>query len=188
MASQPKVLYLTFDDGPAMPYTRDLLDILDQADAQVTFFQMGREAAAYPWIVRRVAREGHAIGNHSWSHPDLTTLEPPDIDAELRRTRAAQFGLAGPCVRPPYGRVNEDVRTTAQDLGLRIILWDVDVGDWEERPVADLVADLREATHPGAVILMHDGIGPRHNNVAAVAQMIPWWKRQGYRLKPLPGC
>ena len=187
-AAPPRVVYLTFDDGPAAPYTAELLDILKEADAQVTFFQMGREAAAHPWILRRAAREGHALGNHSWSHPDLTTLERSEIDAELRRTRAAQLGLAGPCFRPPYGRVNADVREVADALGLRLVLWDEDVGDWVERPVTELVADLRAATRPGVVILMHDGIGPRENNIAAVAQMIPWWKRQGYRLKALPAC
>lgn len=187
-ATPPKVVYLTFDDGPSMPYTGDLLDILAKADAQVTFFQMGREAASHPWLVRRIAREGHGLGNHSWSHPDLTTLDRQAIEVELRRTQGAQLGLAGPCFRPPYGRANHDVREVADELGLQLVLWDEDVGDWVERPVADLVADLREATRPGVVILMHDGIGPRQNNVAAVAQMIPWWKRHGYLLKALPTC
>lgn len=187
-AAPPRIVYLTFDDGPATPYTAELLDIFEEADAQVTFFQMGREAAVHPWLVRRAAREGHGLGNHSWSHPDLTSLERSEIDVELRRTRTAQLGLAGPCFRPPYGRVNADVREVAKALGLGLVLWDEDVGDWVERPVTELVADLKAATRPGVVILMHDGIGPRENNVAAVEQMIPWWKRQGYELKALPEC
>lgn len=187
-ADQSRVLYLTFDDGPTMEFTTGLLDALAKFDAHATFFQMGREAALHPRLVRRMAREGHALGNHSWSHPDLTTLTSAQVAEELAKTTAAQLGLAGPCFRPPYGDVNDVVRAVAAAQGLKVILWESDVGDWVERPVADLVADLRAATEPGAVILMHDGFGPRQNNVEAIRQMLPWWASRGYRLEAIPGC
>lgn len=187
-ADQPKILYLTFDDGPTLEFTAPLLDALAPYDAHVTFFQMGREAAAHPYLVRRIVREGHAIGNHSWSHPDLTTLDEATMTTELATTEAAQQGLAGPCLRPPYGEVNALVRTVAARLGLQIVLWNRDVGDWVERPVADLVESLKAATSPGVIIVMHDGAGPRQNNVTAVERMLPWWTKRGYVLKALPAC
>jgi peptidoglycan/xylan/chitin deacetylase (PgdA/CDA1 family) len=183
-----RVLYLTFDDGPAAPYTDQILDLLDAAGARATFFMVGRVAAESPDLVRRVAAAGHALGNHSWSHADLLTLSPAAVRRELADTQDALLGDGGPCMRPPYGLIDESVASVATDLGLVPVMWTGQAGDWNRRPVAQLVRRMQEATQPGAVLLLHDGGGPRDRTVAAVARLLPWWSDQGYRLEPLPAC
>lgn len=189
LAKGPKEpLYLTFDDGPSWEFTAPLLALLDQYEAKATFFQIGYEADSHPYLVRRIARAGHALGNHSWSHPDLTTLSPDEIRLELLRTVVAQQGLAGPCMRPPNGAIDDKVEAVAKELGLAPVMATGNAGDWLIRPVADIMADMKQATRPGAILLLHDGVGPRENTLVAVARLLPWWKQQGYDLLPVPAC
>ncbi len=188
VVKRDKPLYLTFDDGPSWEFTAPLLALLDQYEAKATFFQIGYEAEDHPYLVRRIARQGHALGNHSWSHPDLTGLSPEEIRQELLRTVVAQQGLAGPCMRPPNGAIDDKVTAVAKELGLTPVMSTGDAGDWLVRPVADIMADMKEATRPGAILLLHDGVGPRENTLVAVARLLPWWKQQGYDLLPVPDC
>lgn len=183
-----RVVYLTFDDGPAPPYTDDLLTLLANAGARATFFMVGRAAAADPQTVQLVADGGHALGNHSWSHADLLTLSRDQVRRELASTQEALLGHGGPCMRPPYGLIDESVAAVAGSLGLTPVMWTGHAGDWNRRPVSVLVERMQQATRPGAVLLLHDGGGPRDRTVAAVAELLPWWAEQGYRLEPLPTC
>jgi peptidoglycan/xylan/chitin deacetylase (PgdA/CDA1 family) len=189
LAKKPdKPLYLTFDDGPSWEFTAPMLALLDEYDAKATFFQIGYEARDHPYLVRRIARQGHALGNHSWSHPDLTTLTPEEIRLELLRTVVAQQGLAGPCMRPPNGAIDDKVEAVVKEMGLTPVMATGNAGDWLIRPVAEIMADMKEATRPGAILLLHDGVGPRENTLVAVARLLPWWKQQGYDLLPVPEC
>lgn len=189
LAKKPdKPLYLTFDDGPSWEFTAPILTLLDQYNAKATFFQIGYEARDHPYLVRRIARQGHALGNHSWSHPDLTMLTPEEIRLELLQTVVAQQGLAGPCMRPPNGAIDEKVEAVIKEMGLTSVMATGNAGDWLIRPVADIMADMKEATRPGAILVLHDGVGPRENTLAAVARLLPWWKQQGYDLLPVPAC
>jgi peptidoglycan/xylan/chitin deacetylase (PgdA/CDA1 family) len=184
---QGKVIYLTFDDGPAAQ-TADVLKLLRANDARVTFFVLGQQAAANPGMVKRIHDEGHAIGNHSWDHTDLKTLTRAEIVSQLERTQRAAAPYIGACMRPPYGAVNSKVGTTSESLGLQPIMWTAQAWDWRPPPTSKIVADMKSGTTDGAVLLLHDGGGDRTNTVDALKELLPWWKRDGYRLAAIPTC
>lgn len=182
--STEKVLYLTFDDGPSAQTPR-LLRILDKHDARVTFFVTGGAAASNRSVVRTMHRQGHAIGNHTWSHPRLTLIPTPRVRSELVRTRSVVGPAMAPCMRPPYGMVNERVAKASIAAGFQPVLWTAHIEDWAPHSLAWTVRRLQADTRPGAVILMHDTHG---QTVAAVQRMLPRWVRQGYRFAPVPVC
>lgn len=181
--SSQKVLYLTFDDGPA-PATPRLLAALKKHGAQATFFVTGY-AASQPGMVRRMHADGHAIGNHTWNHPRLTQVSTPVVRSELLRVRKAVGPRMGPCMRPPYGLVDERVARASIAAGFQPVLWTAHIEDWAPHSFAWTVDQLRKGTKPGAVILMHD---THTQTVAAVEKMLPRWKRQGYSLQTVPTC
>ena len=146
---------LTLDDGPS-GLTDGILDALRDRHAAATFFMLGRNAQNRPDTVRRVSAEGHQIGNHTWNHPDLTTLSDERIAAELRSTADLLRSLSGQSVstfRPPYGALNDRVLGVA---GMPAILWSVDTRDWAGRSDDDLLAYSVGAPRVGTIMLMHD--------------------------------
>jgi len=183
-----KVIYLTFDDGPWVPYTQQMLRVLKDNDAIATFFVVGEMVQEHPDLVPKIVAAGHAIGNHTWSHPQLPTLTDSQIKEELRSTAEVVGPAMGPCMRPPYGATNERVRAITKSMGYHTYLWTDWAVDWEQPPVADLLESLRNATQDKANILLHDGGGDRPNTVEAVSIMIPRWKKQGYTFEALPRC
>lgn len=189
--SEQKVLYLTFDDGPARD-TEALLTELEAAGGKATFFVLGQQAAEIPSMVRRIVAGGHAIGNHTWDHPELTSLSTAEVADQLSRTteavNSAVPGGMGSCMRPPYGLIDDNVAAVSLAQQLQPILWTAHAEDWNQPSVTAMVADLREATRPGSVILLHDGGGGRQNTLDAVAAMLPEWRTQGYSLAPIPAC
>jgi peptidoglycan/xylan/chitin deacetylase (PgdA/CDA1 family) len=180
-----KVIYLTFDDGPVPGYTPKLLDLLDSHEARATFFVLGVAAVGQPALIKRMVREGHAVANHTWDHPQLTSLSKAAVRSQLRRTTRATRGAMGGCMRPPYGLINTRAAREALSQGLMPVLWTGHMEDWNTHPVSWYVARLRDATKPGAIILMHD---THAATITAVAQMLPEWRKQGYRLATIPRC
>ena len=189
--SEQKVLYLTFDDGPARD-TEALLTQLAAAGGKATFFVLGQQAAENPALLRRIVAGGHAIGNHTWDHPELTSLSADEVADQFSRTteavNTAVPGGMGSCMRPPYGLIDDNVAAVSLAQQLQPILWTAHAEDWNQPSVTAMVADLREATRPGSVILLHDGGGGRQNTLDAVAAMLPEWRAQGYILAPIPAC
>ena len=184
-----KVLYLTTDDGPWTPHTTQMLDLLKKHDARATFFLMGERSRKHPSIVKRIYREGHAVGNHTWNHANLTKEDDLAIRQQLFWTaRELGFERVGACMRPPYGATNERVRAISRDEGYRTVMWDDHADDWRNPPIDEIVETLREATKPGAVLLVHDGGGNRYNTVAALRVLVPEWIEDGYRLEPVKSC
>lgn len=147
---------LTFDDGPEVSTTPQILDILARQQIHATFFVIGQRVAGREAIVHRAFQQGNEIGNHSWSHPDLSTLPPEQVEEQLQRTQQAIAGAGVPAprlLRPPYGAVDDMV---AAHNNLTVIRWNVDPEDWKERDPAKIDQSLYEHVHPGAIILMHD--------------------------------
>ncbi len=179
-----KVLYLTFDDGPSR-YTPDLLTALRRHKAQVTFFVAGGPADAHPAAIRRMHRDGHAIGNHTWWHPRLTQVSTKRVRAELRTTQRAVGPAMAPCMRPPYGLIDQRVAKAAIAEGFQPVMWTAHIEDWAPHSLTWTVRRLHKDTRPGAVILLHD---THSQTVAAVKAMLPRWHKQGYRLAPVPAC
>lgn len=181
-----KVAYLTFDDGPNARFTPQVLSLLKQYNAKATFFMIGSSAKANPALVRRVRAQGHAIGNHTYSHPWLNKLSAAGIRSQLTRTDAV-IGRTT-CMRPPGGFVNNTVRKVARSQGKSVVMWSVDTRDWA-RPGAGVVS--RNALRParnGSVILMHDGGGPRQQTIAGLRTVLKTMTAQGYRFEKLPAC
>ncbi len=184
--SQGKVLYVTFDDGPGTE-TQQVLDLLAEHHAKATFFVVGRQLALHPRMVKREQQAGHAVGNHTWSHPDLANLSSKHVKEQLTLTAAAVPGM-GHCMRPPYGSIDATAGQAATELGFQPILWTDQAWDWKPPTVDKIVGDLKAGTKPGAVILLHDGADNRGNTVAALKKMLPSWASQGYVLKAIPAC
>ncbi|WP_030038011.1 polysaccharide deacetylase family protein, partial [Streptomyces resistomycificus] len=162
-----KCIALTFDDGPAVPETATLLTYLTQNNARATFFTVGQNVAAHPDLVRAEARAGNEVGNHSWSHPDLTKLTAGQVAYQLNRTSAAikdATGKAPTLFRPPYGAVNSTVRRAT---GLSPVLWTLDTEDWKYPDAAKVAQSVVGKVKRNDVVLMHD-IHP--TSVAAVPE------------------
>jgi peptidoglycan-N-acetylglucosamine deacetylase len=173
---------MTFDDGPHPTLTPQLLDMLKTRRIKATFFLIGENAAAHPDIVRRIAAEGHEIGNHSWSHPQLTKLKPAALREELERTTSTIAEIIGkPLVvmRPPYGATSDYINHWInREFGMKVILWSVDPLDWKYRNSASVERRILAEARPGAIILSHD-IHP--TTVAAMPEVLDSLLAKGYK-------
>jgi peptidoglycan/xylan/chitin deacetylase (PgdA/CDA1 family) len=187
---RPNELALTFDDGPNPAWTPRLLDLLAAHGVHATFFLIGRFAHAEPGLVRRIAEEGHLIGNHSWSHPNLARTPANRVVEELKQTSDMVEQLIGKPVqyfRPPFGARRPFVLRAVRDLGMIPVTWNAMTNDWVE-PSADRIAErLRlkietNTRHSSASnIVLHDGghrgLGAnRGPSVNAAAQLLTTYK------------
>jgi peptidoglycan/xylan/chitin deacetylase (PgdA/CDA1 family) len=160
---------LTFDDGPE-PETQALLDQLKQNNMRATFFLIGEKALAYPHVAQRIVGEGHDVGNHSFSHPDLTKLTPGEIDAELQHAQSAirtVTGVTPRFARPPGGGTNEAVLAAFTRAHMENVLWTQDTRD-TTGVGAETIFRVVARTQPGGVVTMHS----RMPNTAATIPMI----------------
>jgi peptidoglycan-N-acetylglucosamine deacetylase len=151
---------MTFDDGPSAENTPRLLEMLRQRNIKATFFLIGQNAATNPDLVRRILAEGNEVGNHSWTHPQLSKLSDDRVTAEITKTQDAikqASGFTPTILRPPYGAITPRQRAWIESqFGLNIILWSVDPFDWK-RPGASVITQrILSQVRPGAIILSHD--------------------------------
>lgn len=151
---------MTFDDGPSATLTPKLLDLLAARHIKVTFFVIGENVAEHPEIVARAAREGHEIGNHSWSHPNFAKMSQESVRSQLQRTDDAIKNATGKrptLMRPPYGSLTEREKHWIHDeFGYQIILWYVDPYDWKRPGPAVVRNRILKETRPGSIVLSHD--------------------------------
>jgi peptidoglycan-N-acetylglucosamine deacetylase len=177
--ARPGELALTFDDGPNPVWTPRLLDVLAQNNVQATFFLLGGFARGEPDLVRRIATAGHLIGNHSWSHPDLSCTSAAQIRDELSRTSETLAQITGAPIRffrPPFGARRPAVFRIARELGLTPVLWNAMTSDWSEpsaeRIIARLAMKIDRLTQSGQAvnIVLHDGghCGPGANREPSI--------------------
>lgn len=192
----PMVMALTFDDGPSPQYTVQVLDRLRDHSVRATFFVCGDNVVRYPAVVRRIVREGHALGNHTWSHPRLDGLDTANVREQIQRTQTAITRISGhrPVLfRAPYGRFTDSSLALCDELGLRPISWSVDPKDWTN-PGADAIAGrVLASAASGAIVLNHDGVeggddnpqpgsgADRSQTVAALNTYLPRLIAAGYR-------
>jgi peptidoglycan/xylan/chitin deacetylase (PgdA/CDA1 family) len=179
---------LTFDDGPwPDPPTVDFLKVLEHYHVPATFFEIGDQISQYDpggALERRMLADGDMIGDHTWTHPDMTTLSATEQRSQLLQTadaiKSATHGFR-PCIwRPPYGAVNSEVISLARSLGFITIQWDVDTVDWSLPGTAVIYQRAVNGAHNGAIILQHFGGGPRYETLAALPQEITTLKARGY--------
>ncbi|WP_019120635.1 polysaccharide deacetylase family protein [Brevibacillus massiliensis] len=183
---------LTFDDGPDQTWTPQILDILSAYRVKATFMCVGTQIRSHPHVLKRIFAEGHIIGNHSWSHPDLTKISPDQVREQVEQTSAEIYRLTGarPCLfRPPYGELNPEVIQILASLDQKIILWSVDSRDWTGISGRQVAATVLRETAPGGIILQHCFGGRRGlaNTVRALPQIIVRLREQGYRFRSVSG-
>ena len=183
-----KVLYLTFDDGPALPDTDQLLKILAESDAKATFFVNGNMVQANPKQAKAISAGGHAIGNHTYNHPHLPTLSDSEVRKQLADTAKAVGPAMGACMRPPYLDTDPRIRKLSKEAGYATIMGDLAAQDWTTPPVDTLVDSLRAQTTKKNVIILHDGPTGRQNTIAAMKKLVPEWTKEGWTLAALPKC
>ena len=172
-----------FDDGPWSD-TAAFVRMLERNRARATFFMIGDQVNAdYRTTLLRELRDGDVLGDHTFTHPNLT--QTPDVYAQLERTIRVTRALTGytPCVfRPPYGAYDESIIRTARSLGLATVLWNVDPSDYRLPGSAAIERRVLEQVQPGSIIISHDGGGPRGETLAAYPHIIRALRARGYRI------
>lgn len=161
---------LTFDDGPHPIYTKQLLEILDKYHAKGTFFMVGKNMENNPDLVKLVAKKGHEIGNHTYSHEDLMQLNSTGRENEIMRVQELaheQIGVYPRWLRPPYG--SGDVAILEAETKMDIAFWSVDTRDWESRNTASVYQMFEKSTKEGDIVLFHDIYG---TSIEAVEQIL----------------
>ena len=186
---------ITFDDGPDPRWTPKILDILKAANVKATFFVVGVNAERYPDLVRRIVNEGHAMGNHTYYHPNLALCWPEHIRLELNATQLLLETITGRATtlfRPPYaadtGPTDLSELTPlkiAEDLNYLVVLENIDPQDWA-KPGADIILRrIKQQRHDGSVILLHDAGGDRSQTVEALPRILDWLHTRGDTVVPL---
>jgi peptidoglycan-N-acetylglucosamine deacetylase len=193
----PREVVLTFDDGPSVPYTGQVLDILAKNHIHATFFLCGENAERYPDLVRRIKAEGHEIGNHTYSHPWLYLMRREKIADEIDRTQDVLQRISGArprLFRPPYGVRWFSLWPLLQERGLTMVMWSM--RGYDGRLGASGIAQTTlDQLQPGGIILLHDGFEThlpadvdRSNTVRALPAIIAGARRAGYTFARIPGA
>jgi peptidoglycan-N-acetylglucosamine deacetylase len=178
---------LTFDDGPDPTWTSAILDQLARYGVPATFFVLGSASERWPDLVQAMAAGGHRVQNHSWTHPNLTSLSNDGILGQLSGTADVIESIVGyrpACWRPPYGAFDGRVDEMAGSLGFSRVMWNVAPNDYLRPPPGDMVANVVNRANAlggaGLVVVLHDGGGNRANTAAALPGMIEGLTAAGY--------
>ena len=184
-----KNLYLTFDNGYENGYTAKILDVLKAKKVPACFFVTGHYVKDQPELLRRMAAEGHIIGNHSWSHPDFSTLPDGRIREELEMVKREVARITGQremrYLRPPRGIFSERSLRVSQSLGYTNVFWSIAYKDWDtsaQRGARYAYDNVVAQLHPGAIILLHS---VSKDNAEALPAIIDEARRQGYTFRSL---
>ena len=180
-----KIVALTFDDGPG-PYTARLLDELQARGARATFYVLGTRVDAYPKLIRRMAAEGHAIGNHSNAHNMLHRMDLLGVRNEMGKCAEKIEKLLGyrpSTMRCPGGNSSDTVKQYAKEAGIPIINWSVDTRDWESRNKEAILKVAKANIKDGSIVLLHD---IHEVSVDAAIELMDWLIEEGYTLVTVP--
>ena len=203
---KPKKLALSFDDGPDPEWTPKILDVLKKLNVKAAFFMIGEEAENNTSVMQRVYREGHEVGNHTFTHPDISAISNREVDLQMNLTErlfAAKIGVQPLYFRPPYSIDQEpDTNDQAapaervQERGYIVVGNKIDTNDWDEHPrktpqeivqsVLDQIEAMKGRTdRQGSIILMHDGGGDRSVTVASLPLLVNTMRARGYEFVPV---
>jgi peptidoglycan/xylan/chitin deacetylase (PgdA/CDA1 family) len=181
-SSRPRLIALTFDDGPYPVTTPLLLDVLHDLGIKATFFYIGRDAEQYPELARRTSLEGHEIADHTYSHPNLDELSAVQVAAEITKGArvlheySADAGI-DTLFRPPHGRFTEETLDVAQQLHYHTILWSDDPGDWRTVTPQILASHVEEHATAPEIVLLHSG---RWATIAMLPEIVSRFRKAGY--------
>lgn len=184
-----KELYLTFDNGYEEGYTGKILDVLKEKQVPAIFFVTGHYIKTEPELLKRMATEGHLIGNHSWNHPDMSQISADRIRKELDQVKSGVETVTGQkemrYLRTPRGIFNGQSLAVSQQLGYTNVFWSIAYRDWEPKKQKGweyAYKNVMTQLHPGAVILLHS---VSKDNTEALARIIDDARSQGYQFKSL---
>lgn len=180
-----KIVALTFDDGSDGTNIDSILSVLSKHNVKATFFLTGSGASSHQQKIKNITSQGHAIGNHSYSHPYFTKISPTETKNQLQRTenviRELTRKSTKPLFRPPYGDYNSTVLQRVGDAGYtHTIMWTIDTIDWTGNSANAIVQRVMTGITPGSIILMHTGAGAT-GTVSALPTVITRLKAMGYR-------
>ncbi|MDQ8733902.1 polysaccharide deacetylase family protein [Paenibacillus sp. LHD-38] len=168
-----KYIALTFDDGPDQRYTNDILDILKEKEVKATFFVVGQQVKKNPEVLQRIAEEGHAIGNHTYNHKDLSKLNKQQMIEEIKTSDAVikkTIGFTPAMVRAPYGAVSDMLKFVLKANSRELVGWNIDTRDWAGTSAANMSKMIKNEAKPGGIILMHS-FGSK--NIKNTVQALP---------------
>ncbi|MFC0272881.1 delta-lactam-biosynthetic de-N-acetylase [Metabacillus herbersteinensis] len=184
-----KEIYLTFDNGYENGYTPQVLDVLKNRKVPATFFVTGHYLNSQADLVKRMVKEGHIVGNHSWYHPDLTKQSDEDLKEELESVRIKVEELTGQkgmsYLRPPRGIFSERVLAKSKELGYTTVFWSLAFVDWKidaQRGWSYSYENIMKQIHPGSIMLLHT---VSKDNAEALDHAIVELQKQGYVFKSL---
>lgn len=188
--SGEKVIYLTFDAGYEAGYTPEILDILKEEQVPATFFLVGNYLKTQPDLVRRMVEEGHTVGNHTASHPDMSTIQDlENFRAELETVERLYTEVTGQQMkkfyRPPQGKFNVNNLMQAQMLGYTTVFWSLAYADWDpaNQPTHEYALNkLNSRIHDGAIVLLHP---TSSTNKDILKELIQTWKAEGYTFRSI---
>lgn len=175
--TEMKKVALTFDDGPNDSYTETLLEGLEERGVKATFFLLGKEAEENPALVKKIYEGGHLIGNHSYSHVNLSELSYEEALIQINQTNQIIYDITGyypEYIRPPFGRVKEGLSYNPEMIE---VLWNVDARDWETDDIGYVVQKVVADVEENGIILLHDASA---SSVQAAFAIVDILQEQGY--------
>lgn len=183
-----KPIALTFDDGPWEKSTSQVLDVLKKEDIKATFFVVGRQVERYPQLIKQIVAEGHALGNHTWSH-QYRMYNSAAAAREIDKTAELVYkttGVKTSLFRPPGGFLNNGLAAYAYQKKYAVVMWSADSLDWRYRQPTTLIDRVLKEASAGGIVLMHDGGGDRSKTVQALPEVIAQLRKRGYSFVTVP--
>ncbi len=175
---------LTFDDGPHPILTPKILDILKKHKVHATFFLVGENVKNYPDLAQRILREGHEIGNHTYTHGRVSERGFFEMRREIELCEAAiyeQTEYKTKLLRPPEGILDSKIKSISREMDYSVILWNIDTKDWAHAAPQSICRNVVEHISPGSIILMHDYIGFDSPTPEALELFLPILLERGYQ-------
>lgn len=183
--TKDKVCAISFDAAWGNEQTDELLDTLDEYEVKTTFFLVGNWVKKYPESVKKIAKKGHDIGNHSSTHAHMPALSADKMQAEIadcNREVKKLTGKSPTLFRPPYGDYDNNVVNMVKSMDMYCVQWNIDSLDWKDPSVEQIVKNCTDKLTPGSIILLHNGAA---NTPAALAKIIEGIKDKGYKIVPI---
>ncbi len=188
--TKDKKIYLTFDAGYENGYTEKILDVLKKHNTKATFFLVGNFLETSPELVKRMAEEGHIVGNHTMTHPDMSAISDMEsFKKEIEGVENLYKEVTGKNLlkiyRPPQGKYSEDNLRMAQELGYKTIFWSLAYVDWynDNQPTKEQAFDkLIPRIHNGAIVLLHS---TSKTNSEILDELLTKWEDMGYIISPI---
>lgn len=183
-------VYLTFDDGPDENITLSLLDLLKRYQAKATFFVIGEKAELHPEIVLQIHKNGHVVGNHSYTHPHLIFKAKQKVEKEIKQTDKILFEITGKhptLFRPPHGQFGLAVLSVLKSTKQKMVLWSVSSQDYKVgASTANVQSRLRKCIQPGKIVLMHDGHPKSPHMLRSLENTLEELKGCAFKFSALP--